>query len=54
MRNNTQYILEKFSYDKDSETITIYIDKYYVENINSAEIKKISYKERVLSKENIE
>lgn len=54
MRNNTQYILEKFSYDKNSETITIYIDKYYVENINSAEIKKISYKERVLSKENIE
>ncbi len=33
MRNNTQYILEKFSYDKDSETITIYIDKYYVEKI---------------------
>ena len=53
MRNNTQYILEKFSYDKDSETITIYIDKYYVENINSAEIKKISYKQKVLSKENI-
>ena len=54
MKNGTQYILEKFSFDENSGTITIYTDKYYVENINSAEIKRISYQEEVLSNKNSE
>ncbi len=54
MKNGTQYILEKFSFDENSGTITIYTDKYYVENINSAEIKRISYQEEVRSNKNSE
>lgn len=48
MKNGSEYVLEKFTYDEDSQAIIIYTNQYYVHNLSSAEIKRISYKKEVL------
>lgn len=54
MKIGSEYVLEKFTYDEDNQTITIYTDQYYVQNLSSAEIKKIPYNKEVLVPNNSE
>ena len=48
MKNGSEYILEKFTFDENSQTIYIDTNQYYVKNLDSVEIKRISYKEEIL------
>lgn len=52
MKNGSEYVMEKFTYDEESKIITIYTDQYYVQNLSSVEIKKISYREEILAHKN--